>query len=55
MSLLWSETIWDEADDICNTLNLCFPDTKINKSKTTTTMTTNNVKCNHDKMREGVK
>ena len=54
-SLLWSEAVRDEAYAIYNTLDLCFPDTKTNKIKTTTTMTTNNADCDHDTVREGVK
>ena len=34
---------------------LCFYDTKTNKSKTTTTMMTDNFDCDHDTVREGVK
>ena len=54
-SLLWSEAIRYEAYAIYNTLDLSCPDTKTNKSKTTTTMTTDNVDCDHDTVREGVK
>ena len=54
-SLLWSEAIRDQAYAIYDTIDLCFPDTKTNKINTTTTMTTDNVDCNQDKMREGVK
>ena len=53
-SLLWSEDVMHEAYDIYDTLNLCFPDTKTNKSKTAETMTTDNVNCDHDTVREGV-
>ena len=45
----------DKAYAIYDTINLCFPDTKTNKSKITTTMTTNNVACDHDTVEEGVK
>ena len=54
-SLLWFEAVRDEAYVIYNTLDLCFPDTKANKSKTTMTITADNIDCNHDTVREGVK
>ena len=53
--LLWSEAVRDEAYSIYDTLGLYFPDTKTNKSKTTTTMMTDNFDCDHDTVREGVK
>ena len=43
LSLIWSDAIRDEAYAIYNTLDLCFPDTKTNKIKITTTMMTDNV------------
>ena len=55
MSLLWSEAVRDEAYAIYNMLDLCLPDTKTKKSKTTTTITTDHVDCNHDTVREEVK
>ena len=54
MYLLWYDSVRDEAYDIHDTLDLCFPDTNTNKSKMTTKMMTNNVDCNHDTVREGV-
>ena len=36
---------------IYDTLDLCFPNTKTKKSKTTTTMTTDNVNCDHGTVR----
>ena len=54
LPLLWSEAVRDEAFAIYDTFDLCFPDTKTNKSKTTTKMTTDN-NCDHDTVREGVK
>ena len=54
-SLLWSDYVRYEAYGIYDTPNMCFPDTKTKKSKTTTTMTTDNVDCDHDTVREGVK
>ena len=53
--LLWSESVRDESYAIYGTLNLCFLNTKTNKSKMATTMTPNNVNCDHDTFREGVK
>ena len=53
--LLWSKAVRDEVYAIYDTLNLCFPDTKTNKIKTTKTTTTNNIDCNHVTVREGVK
>ena len=55
MSLLWSEAVRDEAYAIYNTIGLCFLDTKTNKSKTNKKMTTNNVDCDHETVKEGVK
>ena len=49
--LLWSEAFRNEAYAIYDTLNLCFPDTNTKKSRTTTTMTTDDVECNHDTVR----
>ena len=42
-SLLWYEAVRDEAYAIYDTLDLCFPDTKTNKSKTNTKIRINNV------------
>ena len=53
--IVWSEDVKDEACSIYDTLDLCFPDTNTNKSKTTATMTTDYVDCNHYTVREGVK
>ena len=47
LTLLWYKAVMDEAYAIYNTLNMCLPDTKTNKRKTTTTMTTNNVYCDY--------
>ena len=55
LSLLWSKADRDEAYAINDTLDLCFPDTKTKQRKTTTKMTTDNVDCDHDTVREGVK
>ena len=55
MSLLCSEAVRYKAYAIYVTLDLCLPDTKTNKIKTTTTITTDNVDCNYDTVREGVK
>ena len=49
------KVVRDEAYDIYNTIDLCLPDIKTNKIKTTVTTTTNNVDCDHDTVREGVK
>ena len=54
-SILWSEAVRYEDYAIYDTPNLCFPDTNTNKRKITTTMTTDNVDCDHDTVREGVK
>ena len=54
MSVLWSEDVKDEAYANYDTLNLCFHDTKTNKSKSSTTMMTDNVNYNNDTVREGV-
>ena len=53
--LLWSKAVMYDAYSVYNTLDLCFPDTKTNKSKMTTTIMINNVNCDHDTVREGVK
>ena len=55
MSLIWPEVVRDEAYYIYNTLDLCFLDTNTKNIKTTTTMTTDNVNCDHDTVREGLK
>ena len=55
MSLLWSEAVIDYAYAIYDTLDLCFPATNTNKSKTTMKMKTDNFDCDHDTVREGVK
>ena len=54
LSLLWSKAVRYEAYAIYDTLDLSFPDTNTNKSKTTMTMTTDNVYYYHDTVREGV-
>ena len=54
-SRLWSEAVRYEAYAIYDTLDLCFPGTKINKRKTIMTMTTDNADCNNDTVRVGVK
>ena len=41
-SLIWSEAVRIYSYAISDTLDMCFPDTKTNKSKATTTMTTDN-------------
>ena len=53
--LLWYEAVRDDAYAIYNTLDMCLPDTKNNKRKKTTTMTTDNVYCDHYTVREGIK
>ena len=55
MSLLCSEAVRYKAYSIYVTLDLCLPDTKTNKIKTTTTMTTDNVNCDNEIVREEVK
>ena len=53
--LLWYKAFRDEVYAIYNTIDLCFLDTKTNKSKTNKKMTTNNVDCDHETVKEGVK
>ena len=53
--LLLSGAVRDEAYAIYDTLNLCFPANKINKSKTTMTTMTNNFDYDHATVREEVK